>query len=264
MSSIGVSLNANLGLGFPASINVPGGFGGVAGVGLATASGPGQTFMTRSLPNSRTAYYTLAIIRPSPSTTPLMTYIFPLSPNSIIKEPTSLTNIYDVAGPANTQGVTRVVDSYGMTPPMFLLQGTTGWQYHSTDGYAYTGIDSILLLESMFTQFAQLNQQQANNGNPSLYTMEFYDHFKGDFWQVVPMGPQRITITSERPLLFEYSLRLAGLQNLATSPTASGTSDPSSLESLSSYGSASLANTVSQNITSTLSDYSDMTLGAGL
>lgn len=257
-----LSLSANVGLGFPLSVNVEGGIGGVANTGLATVSGSpqGQIFATRALSNSNTVYYTLAIIDPN-SGQPVQTYIFPLSPNNIVKEFTAMTNTYDVSGPAAQNGVTRIADVFGNTPPTFMIRGTTGWQYHSTDGYSYTGLDSIQLLQSALNQFAQLNAQQVASGSSDLYTLEFYDYFTNSFWQVVPMGPQRIEQTSDRPLLFEYTLRLVSIKDLSSGPTQTQASKDDLPVNDVAGDTTSLGKDLTNDMESTISDYGDSTLG---
>lgn len=263
MSSIGLGLNlsANVGIGFPPSINVTGAVGGIANIGLGTVSNPaGQIFATRALPNSRFSYYTLAICDPN-SQQPVETYIFPLSPSSVVKEFSAMTNFYDVASQPsqNDNGVTRIVDVFGNSPVTYMLRGTTGWQYHSTDGYAFTGVDSILLLQSALNSFAQRNKQQINSGASNLYTLEFYDYFTGDYWQVVPVGPQRIEQTSQRPLLFEYTLRLVGVKDLSAGPSVQPPDDLAA--NLVGGATTSLGNTLTDTLTSALSNYAQNTLG---
>jgi len=209
-----LQLNASIGnLGFNAGINV--GFG------------PGQQFRTQAVPNNQLTLYSLAIRAPGQAFGLISGYTFPISPGNIRKEFTALTNFYDVAGDPSQQGVQRIIDMYGDTPVLYTIEGTTGWKFHSTDGFSMTGLDSIRALESVFAQFAQLNQSitQGQQGQ-DLYSLEFYDYFRNDYWQVVPCGPQMIRQSRSRPLFVDYLFRLAGVQNLAnpimvTDPLAS-------------------------------------------
>lgn len=191
---------------------------GVANLGFSFgfSLGQGQSFRTLPLPNLQLALYSLVIRDPFYNI--VAGYTFPISPSNIRKEINALTNYYDTQGPPYTQGVTRVVDVYGNSPVTYVIEGTTGWKLHSTDGYGLTGLQSIQALESVLQQFATLNetvisgQQQTN-----LYSLEFYDYFRGEFWQVVPCGPQILRQSRTRPLFVDYLFRLAGVQNL-TSP----------------------------------------------
>src|SRR5579859_2208998 len=120
--------------------------GGVPGLGFTTQVVSGtvrQQFKTYPAPNLGQALYMLQIRSPQPASTVNTSYIFPLSPSSVRKDVTSLTTYYDVAGDSTNQGVQRIIDFYGVTPAMFVLEGTTGWKWHSTDGYQYTGLQSI-------------------------------------------------------------------------------------------------------------------------
>lgn len=174
-----------------------------------------QGFQTAPVPNFGLALYVLEIRSPSGSNSLITRYTFPLSPESVRKEFRELTNYYDVQGDASNLGVQRVVDIYGQTPCIFMIEGTTGWKMHSTDGFAYTGLESVRVLEQALGEYAQLNQIQIANGNPDMYQIWFYDYFRGDFWQVVPIGVQGLRQSASRPLFVNYSLRMIGVRNLA-------------------------------------------------
>ena len=183
-----------------------------------------QSFSTQSVVNTQTALYTLSIRDSSPPSPAVLSYTFPLSPSSLKRKSTSMANVFDTSGPPQTQGVTRTVDMYGQAPPIFMIDGTTGWKLHSTDGMQLTGIQSIAAVQSLLEQFAAYNRQQQISGNSSPYTMEFYDYFYNDFWQVVPVGEQLVQQDEKQPLLFYYSFRLAGIQRVS-SPTTVLTPD---------------------------------------
>lgn len=172
-----------------------------------------QSFQTIPVRNTRLALYTLSIRTAGSPFVPYASYTFPISPAAIAKEYTSLTNIYDVQGSPSQSGVKRIADIYGNSPVTFVIEGTTGWKMHATDAYAWTGLESIKYLQQMLQTYAELNQTQSNNNQP-LYTLEFYDYFTGDFWQVEPVGRQEIRQSRDRPQLVNYSFRLAGISNL--------------------------------------------------
>ncbi|MDE2233359.1 MAG: hypothetical protein KGJ90_04595 [Patescibacteria group bacterium] len=173
-----------------------------------------QIFQTTPLPNFRQALYALSIRAHAPASANILTYTFPLSPTSVSKSFNAMTNIYDVQGSAQTYGVNRIADQYGDSPPSWILEGTTGWQYHATDGGAFTGLDSIIAIQNLLNQFAKYQVSQSLINQPP-YSLEFYDYFSGDFWQVVPMGQQGIRQSAVRPLLFEYSFHFAGIRDLS-------------------------------------------------
>lgn len=219
----GLQLGLNAG-GISAGVSIAGPAIGL-GVSIGAQIGPiaGQTFRPQPIPNFRPALYQMVIRAPSPPHGVVFGYTFPISPANIRKEPTALTNIYDVGSPdPNLLGVQRNADIFGQTPPMFVVEGTTGFQYHNTDGYGLTGIDSIIALQNIFSQYAALNQQQIQAQIADPYLLEFYDYYLNDFWQIVPMGPESISMDRSRPLLVNYSFRFAGLRNLSAPPPPSG------------------------------------------
>jgi hypothetical protein len=172
-----------------------------------------QQFRTIPVINLQLATYQLQI-RDSNGNL-VSSYIFPLSPQHVRKTFSSLSNFYDVQGDQTNNGVQRVFDIYGNTPVSFILEGTTGWKYHSSDGYTYTGLQSISQLESFLSSFATLNQQQIINNNPNLYELWFFDYFRNNYWSVVPIGEQTVRQSETRPLFVYYSFRLAGLRDLS-------------------------------------------------
>jgi hypothetical protein len=211
-----------------------------------------QSFSTRPVLNTRLALYALSIR--SPGGAAYQTYTFPISPASLVKEYSALTNSFDVAGTPQQNGVQRTIDTYGITPVSYHLDGTTGWQQHSTDGFVATGIESILQLEQMLALYAQLNAT-AVAGNQPLYTLEFFDYFLNDFWQIEPMGRQEFRQSRERPLVVNYSLHWQGVRDL------SAPAGPSSTTTLFDSSSSSVGTTAAA--TSFLeTGYADNTPGA--
>lgn len=246
--------------GFPFSIGAGNGTGFNATVpGITVGGNQGQMFKTLSLPNSRLALYTLTIRDPDPPNAPIITYTFPLSPQSVSKEYVAVNNIYDVAGNASQGGVQRIADIYGNSPAMFVLRGTTGWQYHATDGYAMSGLESIAAIQDALNQYAQLNKSRMENNNPSLYVMEFYDYFSETFWQVIPLGKQTIDQDERRPLLFFYTFRLAGIKAV-DAPLPPETDDP--VLNLLALSQPQAISALSLSLTTTLNGYAANTAGS--
>lgn len=248
MSSAGIAVNAANNL------------GGVIGAIQGTFAGsPGQTFQTTPLSNSRFALYSLVIRSPTPPNAAVVTYIFPLSPASVRRESTSMTNIYDVAGTAIQNGVQRIADLYGQAPTMFTLEGTTGWQYHATDNFAYTGIESALALQSALQQYAYYNASQLANGNSAPYLMEFYDYFEQDYWLVVPVGKQVFSQAQARPLIIDYSISLAGIQSIAAPPAPT---NDAILAGLTSASASQQAAALTSSLNAALVSYQPTVLGS--
>lgn len=192
--------------------------GPLAAAGLNTflAGQPGvyRTYPVSTLPP---AIYSLAIRGAAVPFLPFYIYTFPISPSNVRKEVAGMANYYDVAGDSASLGVQRIADVYGLSPPTFTIQGTTGVKYHSTDGYLWTGLESILILQAALAQYFALVAEAGGSvgfGSSELPRLEWYDYFTSAFWQVVPMGPQGIYQDSASPQLLFYRYRLVAIQNL--------------------------------------------------
>jgi hypothetical protein len=170
------------------------------------------SYRTTDVGNRGVVLYQLSIRDPSVAFADMATYTFPLSPASVRSEPGALSTFSDTQGSPLLNGVSRVMDDYGIAPPIFTIEGTTGWDRHSTDGFVIDGLQSIMLLRNFIEQYAQMNQMQRQAGNPNLFALEFYDYFTSQFWQVQPIGPMLIRQTNDRPQLSFYRLRLAAIR----------------------------------------------------
>jgi hypothetical protein len=171
-----------------------------------------QQFRTNPVAQYQLALYQVSIRDPLNYWADLATYTFPLTPTLLRMERNSLSNFADIQGPPGSDGVMRVMDTYGLAPPMWVIEGTTGWDQHATDGMLLTGLQSIMLLQQFLAKYAQLNQIQRQAGNPNLYQLEFYDYFQQQFWQIEPVGPQGIRMSADRTKLTYYRFRWAGIQ----------------------------------------------------
>ena len=123
---------------------------------------------------SQTALYQLSIRRPGGGLLELATYTFPLTPSQVRADIPALSTFGDVQGPSKTQGVTRVADTYGLAPPVFTVEGTTGWDRHLSDGYVLTGLQSVQFLQKFLGKYASLNEALRASGSPDRYSLEFY------------------------------------------------------------------------------------------
>jgi hypothetical protein len=173
----------------------------------------GQSFRTLQGPTASPALYQLAIVGPdTPSVFAISTYTFPLSPQQLRYTRSSMSNFYDVQGTPQQLGVKRNIDSFGLTPPLILAEGTTGWDYHATDGYIINGLQSMQLLREFLDTYAQLNQSQIAAGNTKLYQLEFYDFFSSEFWVVEPVGPQMYRQSADRTVLTYFRFQWAAVR----------------------------------------------------
>ena len=138
------------------------------------------------------------------------TYVFPLSPSSINKTTVNLVNYFDVNGGPNSQlGVQRIVDQYGTTPPIITISGTTGFQFHSLDGFQWSGKSSFALLVQILRTYVNLVNTVVNSQQPqNMPQLFFYDGWTGEVFQVVPFGNQAYLMDTSRPIIQTYNLQL--------------------------------------------------------
>jgi len=169
-------------------------------------------FRTKNVPFDLPALYQLSLRAPGQQFAELSTYTFPLTPSSLRSETTDASTFNDTQGPVLQNGINRVMDVFGISPPVFTIEGTTGWDRHLADGYVLTGMQSMQLLVAFIQKYKQLNQTQIAAGNSNLYALEFYDYFSTQFWQIEPIGPQIVQQTNDRPLLTYYRFRWAAIR----------------------------------------------------
>lgn len=179
---------------------------------------PGQTFRNKPVVNRKPAVYQLVVREPEPSQAIVTSFVFPISPSGIRRRSMSVANVYDVAGSFKEEGVHRIIDEYGNTPPTFVIVGTTGWQRHGSDGYRFTGLEAYRELRKVFVFYATLNAGQVQQGLPDLYRMEFYDFFANQFWEVAPIGEQEYSQDRQKPLLVNFRISLAATKPLNQPP----------------------------------------------
>lgn len=158
--------------------------------------------------------YSLALRGPSAPYIPIAIYTFPLTPANIRREVVGMGNFYNVMGTPATFGVNRIIDLYGQSPPIYTIMGTTGVKYHSRDGYMWSGLQSVQILDGIISQYFSLNAAAAQNGNTNLYRLEFYDFYMGEFWEITPLGPQGLIQSNARPQLVNYQFRFVASSSL--------------------------------------------------
>lgn len=199
----------------------------LSGSGLPSAYA--QIFRTTPVPVTQYALYRLSIHLPNKTKSALEQFTFPLSPTHVSKRMTSMAAFYDTqASQADMyarNGVTRIIDQYGMSPITFTIEGTTGWQKHLTDGYQYTGLQAIRRVQAMLNRFAALNAVQASAQQDNFYTMEFYDYFAREFYEVVPVGEQEIWQDASQPILSRFRFVLVGTRPVSAPVLPAGSSN---------------------------------------
>lgn len=178
--------------------------------GIISGHGPNRTIPALT-PYS---LYALALRSSGFGGIPLFIYTFPLSPANISREVVGMGNFFDVSGPASNFGVNRIIDQYGQSPPIYTLKGTTGVKFHSRDGFIWSGLQSIQILKGMISQYFSLNAAAVQAGDQNLYKLEFYDYYMGEFWEVVPIGPQGTFQSSQAPQLVFYQFHFVGRVSL--------------------------------------------------
>lgn len=171
-----------------------------------------QQFRTKDVGDYAPALYQVSIRAPGEAYAEVATYTFPITPTQLRVERNSMTTFSDTQGPAILQGVARIFDVYGYTPPIFTIEGTTGWDRHASDGYILTGLQSMQLLQQFIERYKTLNEIQRESGNPFLYALEFYDYFSNNFWQIEPVGRQGFRQGNDRTKLVFYRFVWAGVQ----------------------------------------------------
>ena len=186
----------------------------------------GQMF--RTIPvglGSVPARYQLSIRQPGATFSELSTYTFPITPSELRTDRPAISTFFDTQGPPSTGGVTRVVDAYGLAPPIFTIAGTTGYDRHMADGFILSGLQSMQLLKKFLDQYASLNQRQRAAGNAQLYSLEFYDYFSNEFWAVEPVGPQIYRQMNDRPTIIQYRFRWAAIRPAGLAQVLLGAAD---------------------------------------
>ncbi len=224
-------------------------------------SAPYQQFSTEAVTNTQVTLYALYLISPAPASKAILKYIFPLSPRMLKQDNLAMSSMYNVAGApyGASPGVQRIVDQYGIAPVIFSIEGTTGWQKHSADGNQYTGLQSLTQLIGIINAYFSLNQELMAQQQTELYTLEFYDFFLGNYWEIDPLGPQFVTQDVAQPLLVNYNFKWVGVR-----PVSKPVSPPSPTDSIANMFEAAFAVTglsVLNSASSVVSSYQNLSGG---
>lgn len=148
-------------------------------------------------------------------------FIFPISPTGLRKSIDQLNTPYMMAGSASNfsnPGTEREMDMFGQTPPIWIIEGTTGWKYHSNDGFSADGATAFQNLQTIFAQFNYFTQVQARSQSSIQYELELYDYFNRDYWIVAPSGSYVFEMDASRPLIGNYRIELLGMRPVSNPP----------------------------------------------
>ena len=212
---------------------------GITGLAAAANSGLGnivqgipqasQYFFTVPFANNQAVLYKLEIsVTSQQALNTTYTFIFPLTPNNVTKSVMNLTNYYDVKGGSTNFGVQRIIDQYGLTPPIITISGTTGFQFHSVDKYQWSGRSSFALLVQFIQTYATLVAQAINSNPPSnMPIMTFTDGFTGEVFSIVPLNQQAYSMDVSKPIIQMYNLQF--LAQDTTTPQATALSQQDAL-----------------------------------
>jgi hypothetical protein len=180
-----------------------------------------QYFFSIPFANNQSVLYKMSIVVNGIPGTIVPDFIFPLTPNNIQKQSISLTNYYDVSGPANSIniGVQRIIDIYGLTPPIITISGTTGFQFHSLDQFQWSGKASFALLVQFIQTYiyaatAAATSSQATN----VPQLQFTDGYTGEVFTLVPLNQQLYTQDSSRPIYQTYNLQFLATASVTQVP----------------------------------------------
>jgi len=166
------------------------------------------TFGVKYVSNTLKPVYVLTLVSPSLGPGIQLQYVLPISPQSLQIQRKSLAAWYETQGTSNQQYVNRIIDLYGMTPMIFTIRGTTGFNKYSNTGYDMSGIDLMKQLQNVLeSYFSSVQSSQPSQ-------LQWLDYFYQEYWEVVPIGPINITQDASRPLWMYYELTMAGTHRL--------------------------------------------------
>lgn len=183
----------------------------------------GPTFRTQQfgIDLSKEVRYALVNMSITPNQTKVnnlnvpQAFVFPVSPQNMQIARNSLVNWFETQGQVGTGSQTRfnvqrIVDLYGLTPMIFTIKGTTGYNKYYADGFAKSGTQWMQVLQAFIETYFQNLQNNPTQPND----LQFLDFWYQEFWHVVPIGPVVIKQTSERPLWMYYEINLAGTSRI--------------------------------------------------
>ena len=180
-----------------------------------------QYFFAIPFANNQAVLYKLSIVSNGVPGVILPDFIFPLTPNNIQKQSVSLTNYYDVSGPADSIniGVQRIIDIYGLTPPIITISGTTGFQFHSLDQFQWSGKASFArLVQFIQTYIFAAASATTSSQITNIPTLQFTDGFTGEVFNLVPLNQQLYSQDANRPIYQTYNLQFLASASVTQTP----------------------------------------------
>jgi len=180
-----------------------------------------QKFRNTPVINRLSNLFSLQIIRTNTpghaKLSPLPKYFFPISPTGLVKTSPVLNRPFTVQGSPNSGGAQYYMDIYGQAPPIWKITGTTGWQYHLTDGNKITGAESLQYLQLFFQSFHALSLSQTSS--TTTYRIELYNYAENEFWEVVPVDKMIFSYDEKEPLFGKYDITLQSIRTVAGPPS---------------------------------------------
>jgi len=186
------------------------GFNNLAGGLLGSIPQVPQYFFTVPFANNQPVLYKLSLftLGDPNAVGPTEEFIFPLTPAKVTKTVMNLTNYYDVQGNNTNYGVQRIIDVYGLTPPIITISGTTGFQFHSLDGYQWSGRSSFARLVALIQAYATaVAQANSSSQTTTLPLLQFTDSYTSEVYNVVPLNQQSYNMDVSRPIYQMYDLQ---------------------------------------------------------
>jgi len=180
-----------------------------------------QKFRNTPVINRLSNLFSLQLVRtnaPGRAKLPaLPKYFFPISPTGLVKTSPVLNRPFTVQGSPTTGGAQYYMDIYGQAPPIWKITGTTGWQYHLTDGNTITGAESLQYLQLFFQSFHALSLSQTSS--TTTYKIELYNYAENEFWEVVPVDRLIFSYDEKEPLFGKYDITLQSIRAVAGPPS---------------------------------------------
>lgn len=151
-----------------------------------------------------------------------MIYNFPISPSGYTRTINAVTTRYMTKGQntsskSNQGQVSYLFDEYGYSPPSFLIEGTTGWKYHTLDGGNFSGYQSFHNLQKILKYFYDNNANITNESDR--YVLSLYDYYNQSYWEVEPVGNQIFSMQESAPLNGYYRLYFEGSKDISKAPS---------------------------------------------
>ncbi|WP_304459089.1 LysM peptidoglycan-binding domain-containing protein [Alicyclobacillus sendaiensis] len=143
------------------------------------------------------------------------TLVLPVNPDSTLSQDTRVTVTQTLNG--------LYFDDFGLGIPTVQLQGNTA--YRSSQG-KFNGhwVDGNTAAQHLYRDIIKYYFDQEQAGKPMV--MYIYDHAFGRAWQVKPMEQLQLSITSQNPLVINYSCTFTVIQDLIIAVNVPKISDP--------------------------------------